>query len=377
MAEPVVVIGGGFFGVSLALQLRKRGQRVTLLEMQPDLLQRASYGNQARVHNGYHYPRSFLTALRSHLNFKRFAEDYPECIDRSFEKYYAIARQFSKVTARQYLRFFERVGSPLTPARPEIQRLFNSHLIEAVFQVTEFAFDAVRLKNRLWADLRTCGVNVRLNTRARCVSRSQSDKYLEVRIESPEQPGETLRAAHVYNCTYSGINQLLTGSELPIIPLKHELTEMCLVKMPPELAGLGVTLMCGPFFSFMPFPPRPGLHTLSHVRYTPHAFWIEDGSSRCHDPYQALEAFPRRSHFPHIQRDAQRYIPALGRCSQIDSIWEVKTILPRSELDDGRPILLKPDWGLQGLTCIMGGKIDNVYDVSQALEADQDHHAIR
>ena len=28
-----------------------------------DLMQRASYANQARVHNGYHYPRSLLTAL--------------------------------------------------------------------------------------------------------------------------------------------------------------------------------------------------------------------------------------------------------------------------------------------------------------------------
>ena len=40
----------------------------------------------------------------------------------------------------------------------------------------------------------------------------------------------------------------------------------------------------------MPFPARK-MHSLSHVRYTPHAFWIEDGR----DPYAVLDAYDGES----------------------------------------------------------------------------------
>src|SRR5512146_3025065 len=90
-----VVVGGGFYGARLALRLRQRGLRVLLVEREPRLLERASLRTQARVHNGYHYPRSVLTSLRSRLNYTRFLQDYGECADQSFPHYYAIARGMS------------------------------------------------------------------------------------------------------------------------------------------------------------------------------------------------------------------------------------------------------------------------------------------
>lgn len=70
-----IIIGGGFYGSAIAIHLaRQRGfKRIVLLEREGGLLRRASYNNQARVHNGYHYPRSFTTAYRSRVNLPRFA----------------------------------------------------------------------------------------------------------------------------------------------------------------------------------------------------------------------------------------------------------------------------------------------------------------
>jgi len=87
-----LVIGGGFYGCTIATTLAASHQHVALLEAGSGLLGRASFANQARVHAGYHYPRSVLTALRSSVNFARFVGEYPECIDKSFTKLYAIAR---------------------------------------------------------------------------------------------------------------------------------------------------------------------------------------------------------------------------------------------------------------------------------------------
>ena len=357
----VVVVGGGFFGCSLAIHFKEElGLRPVVLEREADLLQRASYVNQARVHNGYHYPRSLLTALRCRVNFPRFVRDYPECVVSDFKKYYGIGRLFSKVTAEQFRRFIMRVGSPIAPAAPDIAGLFNPDLVEEVFAVTEYAFDPVILKDITRARLDAAGVEVRFETEAVKVERTTEGHLAVTTLDAGGE--RRITATSVQNCTYAGLNRLLSRSGLPNIYLKHELTEMALVKMPPELEGLSVTMMCGPFFSFMPFPPL-GLYTLSHVRYTPHCEWYDHTNGAASDPYAYFDAVEKRSFGAHMIRDASRYIPALAGCSQVDSLWEVKTVLPRSEVDDSRPVLYVTDWGLPNLTCLMGGKIDNIYDI--------------
>lgn len=350
------VIGGGFFGLYLAEFLARRGGRVLLLERGPELMRRASYVNQARVHNGYHYPRSVLTALRSRVNFPRFVAEFRPAIDTSFEKIYAIARRWSKVTAEQFYGSMTRIGAPIRPAAKAVRALFNSDFIEAAFTTVEHAFDAVRLRDIMAERVRAAGVEVRLNAEVRGV---QALPGGAVRLDVNGTP---LEAGGVFCCTYSQLNVPGAAAGLPLVPLKHELAEMCLVQPPPELKHLGITVMDGPFFSLMPFPPR-GLHTLSHVRYTPHARWQDGGPTA----YEVFERTERRTAFAHMVRDAARYLPAAARCEYRDSLWDVKTVLPQSETDDSRPILFRPHHGLRNYHLVMGGKIDNVYDVAEVI----------
>jgi glycine/D-amino acid oxidase-like deaminating enzyme len=364
-AAPVsaVVIGGGFYGCMLAVHLRQAGGRVILCERDDDLLRRASHTNQARVHNGYHYPRSLLTGLRSRVNLPRFVAEFGDCIDDSFAKYYAIAARHSHVTARHFVNFCTRIGAPVRPAPASVRRLFDRDLVEDVFTVEEFAFDAVRLRRITWELLRASGVEVRLGTEVMRIA-AHARGGLEVECVGPDG-SETWRVERAFNCAYSRINAVLARSGIEPIPLKHEVTEFALVEVPDELARVGVTVMCGPFFSCMPFPSR-GLHSLSHVRYTPHASW-RDGGGEVSDGDRLLAEARTRSHFPLMARDAARFLPAIAGCRHVDSLWEVKTVLPASERDDGRPILLKHDVGLPGLTCVLAAKIDNVFDMLDAV----------
>lgn len=197
-------------------------------------------------------------------------------------------------------------------------------------------------------------------------SSRRTGEAIDVVLEAADGSEGVVRAGQVFNCTYSQINQPIRRSGLEPVPLKHELTEMCLVRVPEPLRGVGVTVMCGPFFSCMPFPPR-GLHALSHVRYTPHFEWHDRGPTS-REPYAVLADAPKRTAFPYMIRDAARLMPALAGCRHEDSLWEVKTVLPRSEADDGRPILFKAHYGLPNHHVIMGGKIDNVYDIVQAID---------
>jgi len=352
-----LVVGGGFYGAVLASELAARGRRVVLCERAGDLLQRASLNNQARVHNGYHYPRSLLTALRSRVNFQRFSDEYSPAIVSNFRKLYAVPRRFSKVSARQFLRFVEQIGAPIQPASRPDAALFDRDLIEAVFSVVEHAFDAVILKRLVRERLEREGVEVALRTEVLRLRRHADGLEVHYRDSSGEA---VVTATEVLNCTYSGINDLLKESGLPILRIKHELTEMALIEPPEELQGLGVTVMCGPFFSCMPYPARQQ-HSLSHVRYTPHAAWEDSDDVESHVGERVM-AEPKVSKYPHMVRASALYLPCLSQAKYQSSLWEVKSVLPQSEGDDSRPILFRRDHGLPGLVCVMGGKLDNIYD---------------
>lgn len=359
-----IVIGGGFFGLYLAEHLAKRGESVVVCE-RAELMTRASYHNQARIHNGYHYPRSLLTAMRSHANYPRFVAEFEHCIDQSFIHYYGIGRRFSKVSANQFLRFMQRVGSPIERAPAIVRSRFESAFIEDVFRVRECAFDAVKLKDAMRQRCDRAGVQFRLRAEVTGIRQPANDR-LEIDLGG-EGGGVALVAGRAFACTYSQLNAVLRAAGVPGLPLKHELAELALVEPPNSLRDLGVTVMCGPFFSFMPFPPRQ-LHTLSHVRYTPHGEWHETGSDS-QSSYEVFNRTLKQTAFPHMVRDAARYLPALGECRYVDSLWEIKTVLPRSEVDDSRPILYKSHYGYRNFHVVMGAKIDNVYDVIDAVDA--------
>lgn len=366
-AQDAVVIGGGFYGAAIAVYLAKqRGMKqVILIERESSLLSRASYNNQARVHNGYHYPRSYTTAYRSRINLPKFVLDWPEAVKQDFTKLYAIARRNSKVTANQFERFYREIGAKIELASPALRALFEPRLIEEVFLVEEYAFDSTKLAQWALRELQESAVNVRLQTQAIDIFQG-ANQTLNVILARHDKEKELINSRYVFNCTYSGLNQF--GGDFPgtRTGLKQEITEMALMQMPPALNDLGITVMDGPFFSIMPFPAR-NLHTVSHVRYTPHMHWTDEPGT---NPYQKLDKYPRDTRVDRMIRDIGRYLPSVLDSNYADSLFEVKTILTKNEGDDGRPILFEKHESLPGCYSILGGKIDNIYDVLEKLETE-------
>lgn len=355
--QDAVIIGGGFYGAAIAVYLAKqRGfKRILLIEREPALMMRASYNNQARVHNGYHYPRSFTTAYRSRVNLPKFVQDWPQVVKQDFTKLYAIARRNSKVTAKQFERFCRDIGADLKPADPALRDLFEPRLIEEVFLVEEYAFDTTRLAAWAARELAESGVQIRYRTRVTSISRG-TEAPLQVVTQTSLGEEALTTCRYVFNCTYSGLNQFAGDFAGVSTGLKQEITEMALMQMPESLEGLGVTVMDGPFFSLMPFPAR-GLHTLSHVRYTPHLHWNDEKGL---DPYEKLRLYERDTRVDRMVRDVGRYIPEVLKAQHKDSLFEVKTILVKNEGDDGRPILFEKHAELPGCFSVLGGKIDNI-----------------
>jgi glycine/D-amino acid oxidase-like deaminating enzyme len=354
----VVIVGGGFFGCCLALHLSSITDRVLVLEDGERLLERASRVNQARVHTGFHYPRSFATALRSRILQERFVRDFGHAVVDDFDMLYAIAARRSKVSASRFEHTFASLDAPFSPAPPNMRALFNPELIEGVFRCREFAFDWTALRSGLLSRLDAYRLPVWTGQRATRI-RSEPDRAV-VELEG----GREITADTVFNVTYANINHLLLSSGVTPMALKHELAEVALAAPPPEMKGAAVTVMDGPFFSTMPYPSEK-LFSFTHVRYTPHYSWVDGNGDR--SPYRVAEQLPRQTRWRHMVQDAQRYLPCAAQFEYQTSLFEVKTVMVKNERDDGRPILLRRHADAPRLVSVMGAKIDNIYDLFEAL----------
>ena len=288
-----VIIGAGFYGCALAVHLASKGQTVLVCERGAAAMERASAVNQARVHTGFHYPRSFATALRSRHNFERFAEDYSGAIKRDFQMLYAIARYRTKVNARRFEGMFRSMKAPIERASPAQRVLFSSDLVEEVFACTEYAFDYAAIRRILFERLRPLPVEIVFEAKVdRILPRAEG-------IAVALADGTVVTARRVFNITYSQINSVLRSSGLMPLGLKHEMVEIALIDPPVAMAGMAVTVMDGAFFSSMPYPSAKA-YSLTHVRYTPHVSWT-DQTSRA-DAYATAARLPRQTRWrPHGQ----------------------------------------------------------------------------
>lgn len=354
----VVIIGGGFYGCCLALYLRSLTNRILIIEAADELLTHASRVNQARIHTGFHYPRSFVTALRSRQLQSRFVRDFSEAVQDDFTMLYAVARWGSKVSAGRFLRMFEDMGAPIEEASAQELALFDTEKISGVYRCHEYAFDWTALRDRLTDQLCKAGIPIWRGVSAERVR--PAGEGVQVELDS----GRSLAARRVFNVTYANLNALLQQSELKPLALKHELTEIALTVPPADLAGKAVTVMDGPFFSCMPYPSEK-LYSLTHVRYTPHYSWVDQPGRP--SAMEVGRSLPQEPRWRHMMLDSARFMPCLKDCQYDHSLFEVKTVLMKSEKDDGRPILLRRHDDAPGLFSILGAKIDNIYDLFEAL----------
>ena len=137
-----IIIGSGIYGMYAAKRIleKKSDEKVLILEVEETYFNRGSYINQARLHNGYHYPRSYSTASKSANYFERFYNDFKEGINDSFEKIYAVASDYSWTNGEQFQKFCDNLNVQCDEMPKE--KFFNKNTIDKAFRTKEFTFDA-------------------------------------------------------------------------------------------------------------------------------------------------------------------------------------------------------------------------------------------
>lgn len=102
------VLGGGWYGCHLALALKQRGHDVELHEISHQLFNGASGGNPARLHMGFHYPRSHLTRAACQDHQRAFLAQYGFLTKAVPINIYAIAAADSSVDFGTYKTVLQR-----------------------------------------------------------------------------------------------------------------------------------------------------------------------------------------------------------------------------------------------------------------------------
>jgi len=375
-----LIIGGGLYGLYAALYCGRKGQKVTLLEIEEAPFTRATYINQARVHMGYHYPRSLSTAMKSAGYFKRFVEDYGFCIHDKFQQVYATSSHFSWTDAEEFRKFCKSADIPCMDLPAE--QYFQQGMCDGAFLTEEYTYDAHILRDYLMKELSALS-NVSLKF-GREIQRivKKSDSYEIYAL--CEEYEEVYSAPFVLNATYASVNQVLRrveGVETQDFGLKYELCEIILCNVDERLRDIGLTVMDGPFFSIMPFG-KTGYHSLTSVTFTPHKTsydatpqfeCVKDGIcnnmwlGNCNDCPKKPE-----SAWEYMSALARKYMREDYGFTYEKSLFSMKPILKASEIDDSRPTVIKPlepdNKTGPVFISVLSGKINTVYDLDEFLD---------
>lgn len=364
-----IILGAGMYGLYAANRLSEMGYRVLVIDCDKEPMNRGSYVNQARLHNGYHYPRSYATASKSAKYFRRFLNDYRDCINTEFTQIYAIAKEYSWTNAKQFVKFCNQLNIRCETMDKGL--FFNEYTVEEAYVTEEFTFDALLLKEKLYNSAQKLGCEFRFGFNIKEIKK-EAEEFVVTLINQ-----ENFSAPFVLNATYAGTNQIhaLLGYEQ--LPIKYELCEVILCEVSDNIKDIGLTVMDGPFFSIMPFG-KTGYHSLTTVSRTPHI--------TCYDTLPTFECqkqnkdclpsavcncneceYRPQSSFVEMYQIAKKYLKEDIEIKPVKCLFTLKPILKTSEIDDSRPTVIRQYNAKPDFYTVFSGKINTMYDLDDIL----------
>lgn len=368
-----IIIGAGLYGLYSAFYSCKKGQNVIVLECDDAPFKRATYINQARVHQGYHYPRSISTALKSAGYFERFNKDYAFCVNKEFDQIYATSSQYSWSDGKQFKDFCKAANIPCEELHAS--NYFKDGMCDGVFRTREYTYDAMILKDYLLDELSKYGNAMTIKYGVKINAIEKSTNTYVIRTED----GNTYESSFILNSTYAGTNQILEMAGFEKFGIKYELCEIILCDVNDKLKKVGFTVMDGPFFSIMPFG-KTGYHSLTSVTFTPHTTSYDEvptfscqGESNGHCSTKRLgncndcPAKPATA-FPYMANLARKYMLDDYQFEYKKSLFSMKPILMSSEIDDSRPTVIRTYSKNPTFVGVLSGKINTVYDLDEVLD---------
>lgn len=250
----VAVIGAGFYGCSISLELAKDYPdiQIDLYEKNKDIFQGAASNNQHRLHKGFHYPRSNETIEQILNNYQSFKDKYNDFIYPVKDNYYLIEKN-SIVNLEDYIDKYKQFDIPFKEiSNLEISPFVNIDKIDGGISTTEEVLDLKKayeyFKNKI---MNSKNISLKLKQN---VTEIEDSKIEEQKYD------------FIINCTYNSPNLGIVNKS-NLFNLKYEI---CIIPVVENYfkENICITVMDGKYVSA--YQNGKGDLTLSSVSYTPY-----------------------------------------------------------------------------------------------------------
>lgn len=225
------VLGGGWYGCHLTSALLRLGHEVELHEIADKLFAGASGGNPARLHLGFHYPRSRLTRAMCQEQHTEFMRQYGHLTATIPCNIYAVAADHSHVDFGNYVQTLRGEVDLVALERPSELGLAN---VEGAVLTGERHMVIRRAREYFTNELKG---HVRFGV-------------------APDDP--LALYDFTIDCTFCARESV-----------RIDRYEVCVTGILEGSTDRAVTIMDGPFPSIYPWDEEQGLLTITSARYTP------------------------------------------------------------------------------------------------------------
>lgn len=367
----VVIIGAGIYGIEASMHSKLKNKKVLVVEKENDIFLGASYTNQARLHNGYHYPRSYETVQEVVDTFESFAEKYKFAINSKFKSIYAIAKEGSQVNAEQFEKFCDDFKIPYKRVNPDLY--FKPNTVEAAYETVEYVFDSQKTKQFYLKKLKDYkNITFKFNSFIEKVKKEKESYLLTLNT------GKIVKTPYVINTTYAAVNTINRLFNEEYYEIKYQLCEMILGKW--NVEDLSITVMDGKFFSCMPFG-KNDIQTLTTVGHTPHEtcyehlpkFKCQENNEFCSsERIGNCNLCPKKpkTRFDDMMKIYKTFMKDDFKYEYGKSLFTIKPTLISSEVDDGRPTIVKKYREKPTYVSCLSGKFSTIYMLDEFLNKD-------
>ena len=322
------VLGGGWYGCHIASHLIDAGHQVELHEIRDKLFGGASGSNPARLHLGFHYPRSHQTRALSQANYREFMDVYGKLTRGVGVNIYAIAKDDSLVDFDNYVQTLRGELEFIVVEKPEEFGLQN---VEGAILTGERVCDIA-------------GARAHFNLRLMNV--------LRLSMDPPDRLSDPAWDWTV-DCTFCTMTEVNVDRYEPC--LTHVL------QGPRDLPDMCVTIMDGQFPSIYATGTN-GRATLTSAKYTP--------LKQCHSFEEAeavIRDFTDMMVLDHAQASLdlmEKYWPeASDLYEPVDHMFAVRA-MPRSGADSRLYEIIRASRVLS----IRAGKIDAIFVTARKVQ---------
>jgi len=341
----VAIIGSGFFGLCIARMFENRKElksELSIFEAASKPFSGASFNNQCRVHQGFHYPRSAFTMHQSILGFNRFISEFSSAVNPVSENWYLI-RDNGLVDATQYLAVMDAFSLDYNVCESPPSYVKNQNQYQLSILTKEYSINLKNLRKILLDRIEN---KIKLQKKIVEIDAHQGFLYT---VDGTYGPFDL-----IVNCTYSNPNLGLGQNSFN---LKYELAALVYGKTSLK-KNEAITIMDGPFVSV--YPAYEGRHTLSSVIYTPFKKYA-DYELFSSDYKKRVDLAQKEDVGAKIIEEVKKYLQIDTEC---EKIWVTGKTKLASDKGDSREVLVNKN---KKVISVLGGKLDAVYEAKRKI----------